>query len=126
MLTLGGAVGLVAQAPADALIDRTRRKRGLLLGAAALTSLGTFLVTLTPSVAVVTAAQLLTGLAGVLLDPVLAAIALGLVGPARYPHRTGRMQAFNHAGNVIGSAIAGWPATWSACAPGSGWPASPA
>jgi predicted MFS family arabinose efflux permease len=107
VLTLGGAVGLLLNAPAGALIDRTRHKRGLLLGAAALTSLGTFVITLAPSIAVVTTAQLLTGVAGVVLGPVIAAIALGLVGPTAYAGRTGRMQAFNHAGNVIGSAIAG-------------------
>ena len=106
-LTLGPAVGLLLQTPAGALIDATSHKRALLASAAFLTSLGTFVVTLTPSVAVVTAAQLLTGVGGVVLAPVIAAIALGLVGPAGYTFRTGRMAAFNHAGNVVGSIIAG-------------------
>jgi MFS family permease len=47
-------VGLLLNAPAGALIDRIRHKRGLLLGAAALTSLGTFVIALAPSIAVVT------------------------------------------------------------------------
>lgn len=107
ILTLGGAVGLLLNAPAGALIDATTHKRALLAVAAALTSFGTFIVTLKPTFAIVTAAQLLTGIAGVVLGPVIAAIALGLVGPKRYAAQTGRMQAFNHAGNVVGSAVAG-------------------
>jgi MFS family permease len=106
-LTLGPAMGLLLQTPVGALIDATSHKRALLALAALLTSVGTFIVTLTPSVAVVTTAQMLTGLGGVVLAPVIAAIALGLVGPPGYTHRTGRMAAFNHAGNVIGSVVAG-------------------
>jgi MFS family permease len=106
-MTLGPAMGLLLQTPAGALIDATSRKRALLALAALLTSAGTFIVTLTPTAAVVTTAQVLTGLGGVLLAPVIAAIALGLVGPSGYTLRTGRMAAFNHAGNVIGSVVAG-------------------
>lgn len=107
VLTLGGAVGLLLNAPAGALIDRTTHKRGLLMAAAALTALGTFVVTLAPSLVVVTAAQLMTGIAAVVLAPVIGAIALGLVGPKAFAARTGRMQAFNHAGNVVGSTVYG-------------------
>lgn len=107
ILTLGGAVGLLLNAPAGAWIDASKHKRALLAGAAALTSFGTFIVTLKPTFAVVTAAQLVTGVAGVVIAPVIAAIALGLVGPRRYAEQTGRMAAFNHAGNVVGSTVAG-------------------
>lgn len=106
-MTLGPAMGLLLQTPTGALIDATSHKRALLGLAALLTSTGTFIVTLKPTVAVVTTAQVLTGLGGVLLAPVIAAIALGLVGPSGYTVRTGRMAAFNHAGNVIGSVVAG-------------------
>jgi MFS family permease len=108
ILTLGGAIGLFLNAPAGALIDASRHKRALLAGAALLTAVGTFIVTLAPTLAVVTVAQILTGLGGVVVGPVIAAIALGLVGPDRYAAQTGRMTAFNHAGNVIGSAVAGF------------------
>ncbi|BBZ75982.1 MFS transporter [Mycolicibacterium anyangense] len=107
VLTLGGVVGLLLNTPAGALIDRTTHKRGLLMGAAALTAVGTFVVTLAPSLAVVTAAQLMTGIAAVVLGPVIGAIALGLVGPRAFAAKTGRMQAFNHAGNVVGSTVYG-------------------
>ncbi|MBI3692317.1 MAG: MFS transporter, partial [Mycolicibacterium aromaticivorans] len=108
VMTLGGAIGLFFNAPAGALIDSTRHKRALLACAALLTAIGTFIVTLTPSLAVVTAAQVMTGLGGVVVGPVIAAIALGLVGPGRYAAQTGQMTAFNHAGNVVGSTIAGF------------------
>ena len=107
ILTMGGVVGLLLNAPAGAFIDASKHKRALLAGAAALTSFGTFIVTLKPTFAVVTAAQLITGIAGVVIAPVIAAIALGLVGPRRYAEQTGRMAAFNHAGNVVGSTVAG-------------------
>ncbi len=56
----------------------------------------------------VTAAQLMTGIAAVVLAPVIGgAIALGVVGPQAFASRTGRMQAFNHAGNVVGSTVYG-------------------
>jgi MFS family permease len=106
-LTLGGAVGLLLNAPAGALIDRSHHKRGLLMAAAALTAVGTFVITLTPSIAVVTTAQLMTGVAVVVLGPVIGAIALGLVGPRAFAGLTGRMQAFNHAGNLVGSTVYG-------------------
>jgi MFS family permease len=107
VMTLGGLAGLVVQTPAGALIDRTRHKRALIIGAAVGVSVGALIVTIAPSFPVVTTAQVVIGVAGVIFPPAIAAIALGLVGPRGYTYRTGRMQAFNHAGNVIGAAVAG-------------------
>lgn len=106
-MTIGGGAGLVVQTPAGALVDRTRRKRALIIAAAVGVSVGAFIITITPTFPVVTTAQLVIGVAGVIFPPAIAAIALGLVGPQGYTYRTGRMQAFNHAGNVIGAAVAG-------------------
>ncbi|PZS13469.1 MAG: hypothetical protein DLM60_20675 [Pseudonocardiales bacterium] len=107
VLTIGGIVGLFVQTPIGALIDRTRHKRTLIIIAAALTSVGAFMITITLSYAVITTAQVVTGMAGAVFPPAIAAIALGLVGARNYTYRTGRMAAFNHAGNVIGATIAG-------------------
>jgi MFS family permease len=107
IMTLGVAATLIAQTPAGALVDRTRHKRTLIVGATALVSTGAVLITVTPRFPVVATAQLMIGLAGAFFPPAIAAIALGLVGPAGYTYRTGRMQAFNHAGNVLGAAAAG-------------------
>jgi MFS family permease len=76
-------------------------------GGAVGVSVGAFIVTITPSFPVVTAAQLVIGVAGAIFPPAIAAIALGLVGPRGYTYRTGRMQAYNHVGNVIGAAVIG-------------------
>lgn len=107
IMTLGVAATLVAQTPAGALTDRTHHKRTLIIGATALLSTGAVLITITPGFPVVATAQLLIGVAGAVFAPAIAAIALGLVGPAGYTYRTGRMQAFNHAGNILGAAAAG-------------------
>ncbi|MEO7193534.1 MAG: MFS transporter [Pseudonocardiaceae bacterium] len=107
VMTIGGIAGLVVQTPAGALVDRTRRKRALVIGAAVGVSVGAFIMTIAPSFSVVTTAQLVIGAAGAVFPAAIAAIALGLVGPRGYTYRTGRMQAFNHAGNAIGAAIAG-------------------
>jgi predicted MFS family arabinose efflux permease len=107
VLALNGLAGLALSALAGALIDITRRKRLLMATAAGLTSLGTLLITLRPTFPVVAFSQLLTGVAAVVLLPVTAALALGLVGPERYAAQTGRMNAYNHAGNVVGAAVVG-------------------
>ncbi|MGH3717476.1 MAG: MFS transporter [Pseudonocardiaceae bacterium] len=107
VMTINGIAGLVVQTPAGALVDRTRRKRALVIGAAVGVSVGAFIMTIAPSFSVVTVAQLVIGAAGAVFPSAIAAIALGLVGPRGYTYRTGRMQAFNHAGNAIGSVVAG-------------------
>ena len=42
-----------------------------------------------------------------MFSPAIAAIALGLVGSAAYTYRTGRLAAFNNAGNVLSAAVFG-------------------
>jgi hypothetical protein len=37
----------------------------------------------------------------------VAAVTLGIVGPKAFARRTGRNEAFNHAGNAVAAAIAG-------------------
>ncbi|MEV0945425.1 MFS transporter [Rhodococcus sp. NPDC049939] len=107
VLTIGGLVGLVVQTPIGGLIDKTPHKRSLLIIAALTTGIGAFTVTVNPSFSVITAAQVGTGIAGAVFPPAIAAIALGLVGSAAYTYRTGRMAAFNHAGNVVGAVVFG-------------------
>jgi MFS family permease len=43
VMTIGGVAGLVVQTPAGALIDRTRHKRALVIGAAVGVSVGAFM-----------------------------------------------------------------------------------
>ncbi len=107
VLTVGGLVGLVVQTPIGALIDKTLHKRALIIVAAVVTAAGAFMITVQPSYSVIAAAQVVTGIAGTVFPPAIAAVALGLVGAAAYTYRTGRMQAFNHAGNVVGAIVFG-------------------
>jgi MFS family permease len=107
VMSLGIAATLAVLTLAGALVDRTSHKRALIIGATVLVSAGAVIVTIAPSFAVVATAQLVIGAAAAVFPPAVAAIALGLVGPRGYTYRTGRMQAFNHAGNVISAAAVG-------------------
>ncbi len=107
VMTIAGIATLVAQTPAGAFIDETTWKRAAVMAAAALIAVAAFMVTLTPTFWVVAVAQVVMGAAAAVIPPAIAAMALGLVGPKRFTHRMGRMQAFNHGGNVVAALIAG-------------------
>ena len=107
VMTLAGLATLLVQTPAGALIDATRAKRGLTIGAAALIGSAAASVALIPSLAVVGMAQLAMGAAAAIFPPATAALALGLVGARRFTPLIGRMQAYNHAGNVAAAVLAG-------------------
>jgi MFS family permease len=104
--TVGGVAGLLAQTPAGAWIDRATAKRALLVAAAVAVTAGSLALPLAPSFPAVAAAQALTGAAGALFAPALAAITLGLVGPRAFARRVGRNEAFNHAGNAAAAVVA--------------------
>jgi hypothetical protein len=55
----------------------------------------------------VAATQALAAAAGAIFAPAIAAVTLGIVGPKAFARRTGRNEAFNHAGNAVAAAIAG-------------------
>lgn len=107
VMTISGIATLVAQTPAGALIDATHYKRLAIMVAAGVIAVAAFFVTVAPSFGVVAGAQVLLGAAGSIFPPATAAVALGLVGPRFFTHRMGRMQGFNHAGNVVAAVIAG-------------------
>lgn len=107
VMTIAGIATLIAQTPAGALIDRTVWKRASVAASAALIAAAALTITAAPGFAVVAGAQITAGAAAAIMPPATAAIALGLVGPRRFAHRVGRMQAFNHAGNVAAALTAG-------------------
>ena len=55
----------------------------------------------------VAATQAIAAAAGAIFAPAIAAVTLGIVGPSAFARRTGRNEAFNHAGNAAAAAIAG-------------------
>ncbi len=107
VMTISGVATLVAQTPAGALIDATRLKRLAIMLAALVIAVAAFVVTAAPSFGIVAGAQVLLGASAAIFPPATAAIALGVVGHKLFTHRMGRMQGFNHAGNVCAAVIAG-------------------
>ena len=98
---------VVVQTPAGAFIDRVRWKRLAVALAAALVAGGCILMISVPTFAVIVGAQAAVGAAAAVFPPAIAALSLGIVGRARLARRTGRNEAFNHAGNVAAALLAG-------------------
>ncbi len=103
---------LIAQMPAGALIDRTTHKPLAVTSAAAVVGASCIAMIAAPVFAVIVAAQALIGAAAAVMPPGIAGISLGLVGRAQLGRRTGRNEAFNHAGNVTAAVLAGAVGTW--------------
>jgi MFS family permease len=107
VMSVAGFAGILAQAPAGALVDRTRAKRALLVCAAIIVTLASLTLPFLPHVVPVAVMQALTGVAAAVFAPAVAAITLGIIGPAAFARRIGRNEAFNHAGNATAATIAG-------------------
>ncbi len=98
-LSIGAMTGLVSQAPLGALVDAVRAKRALIAGAVVIVTTTCLVIPLAPYFWSVAAAGLIGALAGVTIGPTLAAISLGVVGPARFARRAGRNEALFHLGD---------------------------
>ena len=107
VLTCGGLVGVVAQAPAGALVDATHHKRTLLVVGLAVLSAASLALAFHPSFWWVTASQVALGLVGAVLAPTVAAMTLGMVSSEEFDRRFGRNQTFNAAGNVAAALLMG-------------------
>jgi predicted MFS family arabinose efflux permease len=86
-LAVGGIAGILAQAPAGALLDRVHPKRAL--------------IALAPAFWPVMLSQILIGGTSSVFIPALCAVSLGIVGRRLFDARQGRNQAFNSAGNIV-------------------------
>lgn len=107
VMAVGGIAGIAAQTPAGAWVDRTTAKRALLVGGALTITAGSLAMPLFPGRYTISLLQVLTGIAGSIFAPALAAITLGMVGPRLFSRRIGRNESFNHAGNASAAAITG-------------------
>ena len=112
VMSVAALAGIIAQTPAGALIDRSTAKRALMVGAAILVTLTCLALPLINGFALVAATQALAAAAGAIFAPAIAAVTLGIVGPKAFARRTGRNEAFNHAGNAVAAALAGITAYW--------------
>lgn len=107
VMTVAAMVGLVAQAPAGALIDRVRSKRAVVAVAALMVTLGCLVLPFTSSFGLVALTQALGAVAASVFAPAIAAISLGITGAKAFTRRTGRNETFNHAGNACAALLAG-------------------
>ena len=98
-LSIGMLTGLVSQAPLGALVDAVRAKRALIAGAVVMVTATCLVIPLAPHFWSVATAGLVGALGGVTIGPTLAAISLGVVGPARFARRAGRNEALFHLGD---------------------------
>lgn len=112
VMTIGGIAGILAQTPAGALVDGTNFKRGIIIAGSVLVTVGSLALPWMPSFAGVAVMTAVTGVAGSIFAPALAAVTLGIVGPKAFAPRIGRNEAYNHAGNATAAAIAAATAYW--------------
>lgn len=107
VLTIGGLATVLARAPAGALTDATRAKRGVIALGSVTVALAAAVMAFWPTFWPVATALAASGTADALLPVAIAAISLGIVGRAGFTARIGRNEAFNHAGNALTAIVAG-------------------
>jgi predicted MFS family arabinose efflux permease len=107
VLSIGGVVALIGQMPGGAIVDAARSERlvaGLSIATIAVSALG---YAVWPIFPVVVAAATLHAAASCVLGPAIAAISLGLVGPAAIGERFGRNARYASLGNGVAAAVMG-------------------
>jgi len=105
--TVSGLLGLSVQTPIGAAIDVTRAKRGAVILALAVLSIGAIAIFAVPRFWPVAIANTLIAIAGDVFGPAVAAVTLGLYLRGQLARRMGRNSAFDHAGNVAIALAAG-------------------
>lgn len=107
VIAVGGLAGVVAQTPVGAVVDRTTAKRALVIVGAVSIAAAALAMPLFPGFYSISFLQAVTGIAGSIFNPALAAITLGIVGPRMLSRRIGRNESFRHAGTAAAAAAAG-------------------
>ncbi len=106
VMSVAGVMGIVAQAPAGALVDWTSAKRAVVVSGALLVTVTSLLVPFFDGRLAIASLQGLSAIAAAVFPPAIAAITLGIFKPKAFPGRMGRNEAFNHAGNATAAAAA--------------------
>jgi MFS family permease len=107
VLTLSGLIGIALHAPVGALIDASRAKRALVISGVFALSASALGIAWMPTFAVVLVADIAMAVLGAVFAPTVAAITLGLVGRHALAAHLGRNAAFDRAGNVFITVVAG-------------------
>ncbi len=99
--SLAGLGVLLMQVPAGVIVDRLRRRRQLLAAASVVLGIAYGLVPVVPAHSwAVDSLLFMAGVGGAFFPPLLAALALGLVGHVALNRTVGVNQGWNHAGNI--------------------------
>lgn len=106
-LAAGNIAQVIAQTPTGGLIDRSRRKRRLIVIGSLMILSGCLGIALKAAFQIVLAAQILIGIAGAIFPPCVASLTLGIVGRKGMDRQTGRNQAYNAAGNCTAALLIG-------------------
>ncbi|MBR0974927.1 MULTISPECIES: MFS transporter [Bradyrhizobium] len=112
VMSIATIAGILAQTPAGALIDATRAKRLVMVIAAVMVTLASLSLPIFPAFLPVALSQGIAQAAAVIFPPSIAAVSLGIFGPAAFTRRIGRNETFNHAGNAVAAGLAGLSAYW--------------
>ncbi|WP_026464391.1 MFS transporter [Adhaeribacter aquaticus] len=107
VIAVPGIVGILVQAPAGGLIDRTKFKRYLLIAASIIIAVCCLVVILSEKFVPIFLSQAAVGLVQTVYLPGVTAITLGMVGHAVLSKRIGRNESFNHLGNMLAAIMAG-------------------
>jgi Na+/melibiose symporter-like transporter len=97
----GSITGLICQTPIGMMVDAIRAKRALLAASIVVVVASCVVIVQVPRFPVVAVSAVVGMLAGVIMGTTLAAISLGMVGPAGFARRAARNEALFHAGNVV-------------------------
>ncbi|MEZ0362946.1 MFS transporter [Mycobacterium sp. pUA109] len=107
VMAVGGVAAIVTQTPVGAWVDRTTAKRALLIGGVVGVGVGALAMPLCPGFYAISLLQAVTGIAGSVFAPALAAITLGVVGTRQFSRRIGRNESYRHAGTASAAALSG-------------------
>lgn len=108
VMTLAGLAAMAATPAAGALVDAWRAKRALIVAATAATATAALTLKFADGYPAVAASQVVAAVSGAALAPAVAGVTLGIVRRRGFDRQFGRNQMANHAGNVVGAALAGW------------------
>lgn len=108
VMTLAGLAAMAATPPAGALVDALRAKRALIVAATVATAVASLALMYVHSYPAAAASQILAAVSGAALAPAVAGVTLGIARRQGFDRQFGRNQMANHAGNVVGAALAGW------------------
>lgn len=105
--TVGGWLGLAAQTPIGAWLDRTNRKRGALLWALLVLAAGAPIIAWAPRFWPVLLANGAMQVASGVFEPAVAALTVGLCAREVLTARMGRNAAWSRAGNLVVAVVSG-------------------